>query len=138
MDLSHISNLISSIYAIVSAPVVLLIYKKATGYSKHRREIRENESKRKKEEEQRKKDHDKEVIDKLHETDDTLKAALIAILHHEIYYNCTRYISNGYITTGQKDDLEYLFRSYHGMGGNSTGEWLYNRASELPVKDEID
>lgn len=138
MDLSHISNLISSVYAIASAPLALLIYKKASGYSKHRKDLRDNEARRKREEEERKKNHDKEVIDKLHETDDTLKAALIAILHHEIYYNCTHYINNGYITTGQKDDLEYLFRSYHGMGGNSTGEWLYNRACKLSVKDDID
>ena len=38
-----------------------------------------------------------------------------------------------YYTTG---NLEYLYRSYHALGGNGTGTELYNRAKALPIKND--
>lgn len=72
----------------------------------------------------------------LHETDRLLKNGVIAMLHHELYDNCTQYISNGYVTPGQLNDLEYIFCSYKDLGGNGTGEILYNKVKALDVKDD--
>ena len=33
-------------------------------------------------------------------------------------------------------NLEYLYRSYHALGGNGTGTELYNRAKGLPIKND--
>ena len=32
-------------------------------------------------------------------------------------------------------NLEYLYKSYHALGGNGTGTELYNRAKALPICD---
>ena len=33
-------------------------------------------------------------------------------------------------------NLEYLYRSYHALGGNGTGTELYNRAKALPIRND--
>lgn len=63
-----------------------------------------------------------------------LEAANVAILHNEIYKQCTFFIEQGEITVDDLDNLEYLWRGYHGLGGNGTGELLYNRVRSLPIK----
>lgn len=63
-----------------------------------------------------------------------LEAANVAILHNEIYKQCTYFISQGEISVDDLDNLDYLWRGYHGLGGNGTGELLYNRVKELPLK----
>lgn len=76
------------------------------------------------------------VLKKMNDKDVLLQNGVIAMLHHEIYDNCTHYLESGYITTGQLNDLNYLFGSYKALGGNGTGEMLYNRASALEIKEE--
>lgn len=63
-----------------------------------------------------------------------LEAANIAILHNEIYKQCSYFIDQGEITIDDLDNLEYLWDGYHGLGGNGTGELLYNRVRELPLR----
>lgn len=63
-----------------------------------------------------------------------LEAANVAILHNEIYKQCSYFIEQGEIAVDDLDNLEYLWRGYHGLGGNGTGELLYNRVRELPLK----
>ena len=63
-----------------------------------------------------------------------LEAANVAILHNEIYKQCTYFISQGEISVDDLDNLDYLWRGYHGLGGNGTGELLYNRVKELPIR----
>lgn len=63
-----------------------------------------------------------------------LEAANVAILHNEIYKQCSYFISQGEISVDDLDNLEYLWDGYHGLGGNGTGELLYNRVKELPLK----
>lgn len=77
----------------------------------------------------------RDMIDGLHETDMTLKAGIVGLLHHDIYQLCNHYLAAGYISTDDLDDLNYLFRSYKALGGNGTGEALYNRVLELPIKN---
>ena len=63
-----------------------------------------------------------------------LESANIAILHNEIYKQCSYFIEQGEIAIDDLDNLEYLWEGYHGLGGNGTGELLYNRVKELPLK----
>ena len=62
-----------------------------------------------------------------------IKAGLLAILHDRLYQVCTVYIAQGWIETAGLKNLEYLYKSYHALGGNGTGTELYNRARVLPI-----
>ena len=64
-----------------------------------------------------------------------LLEGVLAILHDRIYQACHYYLKKGYIDTSGLKNLEYLYRSYHALGGNGTGTELYNRAKALPIKD---
>ena len=62
-----------------------------------------------------------------------IKTGLLAILHDRLYQACLRYISQGWIDDDDMKNLEYLYKSYHALGGNGTGTELYNRAKSLPL-----
>ena len=64
-----------------------------------------------------------------------VKEGLLAILHDRLYQACLHYISQGWIDDDGLKNLEYLYRSYHKLGGNGTGTELYNRAKALPIRD---
>ena len=42
---------------------------------------------------------------------------VLAILHDRIYQACQHYIQQGYIDASGLKNLEYLYRSYHTLGG---------------------
>ncbi len=62
-----------------------------------------------------------------------VKTGLLAILHDRLYQACLYYISQGWIDDDGMKNLEYLYISYHTLGGNGTGTELYNRAKALPI-----
>lgn len=64
-----------------------------------------------------------------------LLEGVLAILHDRIYQACHYYLKKGYIDASGLKNLEYLYKSYHALGGNGTGTELYNRAKALPIKD---
>lgn len=61
-----------------------------------------------------------------------LEYSNVAILHNKIYRQCADHLTDGYITIDDLDDLGYLFRAYKDLGGNGTGETLYNKVKALP------
>lgn len=63
-----------------------------------------------------------------------VKDGLLAILHDRLYQACTFYIAQGFIDSAGLKNLEYLYTSYHALGGNGTGTELYNRACALPIR----
>ena len=65
----------------------------------------------------------------------TIKDGLLAIMHDRLYQSCTYYIKQGHIDMGGLKNLEYLYKSYHALGGNGTGTELYSRAKALPIRD---
>ena len=65
----------------------------------------------------------------------TIKDGLLAIMHDRLYQSCTYYIKQGHIDMGGLKNIEYLYKSYHALGGNGTGTELYNRAKSLPLCD---
>lgn len=65
----------------------------------------------------------------------TIKDGLLAIMHDRLYQSCTYYIQQDGIDTSGLKNLEYLYKSYHALGGNGTGTELYTRAKALPIRD---
>ena len=61
--------------------------------------------------------------------------AVLALLHDRIYTECYRFMELGYITRDGLRNLNYLYRTYHVMGGNGTGTELYKRACALPIHE---
>ena len=59
--------------------------------------------------------------------------AVLALLHDRIYTECYRFMELGYITRDGLRNLNYLYKTYHVMGGNGTGTELYKRACALPI-----
>lgn len=70
------------------------------------------------------------------EENKAIKNGLLAILHDRLYQACTHYIEKGYIDLPGLKKIEYLYKSYHALGGNGTGTELYTRAKELPIRDD--
>lgn len=64
-----------------------------------------------------------------------LEFANVALLHDKIYQQCTTFINDGWISVDDLENLDYLWRGYHNLGGNGTGEILYNKVKALPNKD---
>lgn len=66
-----------------------------------------------------------------------LKNASLATLHSQLYEKGGRYIVHGAITLSELDDLEYTWQAYKGLGGNGTGEKIYQKCRELPISDYV-
>lgn len=65
-----------------------------------------------------------------------IKDGLLAIMHDRLYQMSTFFLKEGYINTAALKNLEYLYNSYHALGGNGTGTELYTRAKGLPIKED--
>lgn len=65
-----------------------------------------------------------------------VKQGVLAILHDRLYQACQFYLKRGYCTLEDRDNLDYMFRPYKALGGNGTGEELYNRCLALPYEPE--
>ena len=64
-----------------------------------------------------------------------IKEGLLAILHDRLYQECNRLIAQGFCTVEDMKNAEYLYKSYHALGGNGTGTELYLRCKKLPIKN---
>ena len=65
-----------------------------------------------------------------------VKDGILAILHDRLYQLCQYYLAKGTISPNALKNVEYLYRSYHSLGGNGTGTELYTRVTQLPLKLE--
>lgn len=65
-----------------------------------------------------------------------LRQGVIALLHDRLYQVCKTFIRRGYCSVDDRDNLEYMFKPYKALGGNGTGEELYNRCLALPYGPE--
>ena len=70
------------------------------------------------------------------EEHEQVKDGILAILHDRLYQLCQYYLGQGTITPNALKNIEYLYRSYHNLGGNGTGTELYTRVTQLPLKLE--
>ena len=64
-----------------------------------------------------------------------LKAGVLAILHDRLYQSCRHYIRQGFIDVESLKNIEYMYRSYHALGGNGTGTELFKRVNALPLRE---
>ena len=62
-----------------------------------------------------------------------LKEGMLAILHDRLYQLCTMYINRGSIAVDELENLEYMYKSYHNLGGNGTGTSLFERCKSLKI-----
>lgn len=65
-----------------------------------------------------------------------MKEGILAILHDRLYQVCRFHIHQGWIDVESMKNVEYLYDSYHDLGGNGTGTELYNRVNSLPIKED--
>lgn len=68
----------------------------------------------------------------------THKQMLIGLAHDRIYSQCDKYLKRGYVTLDELENLEYLYNPYKGLGGNGTGERLYEAVNRLPHEEKED
>lgn len=62
---------------------------------------------------------------------------LLGLGHDRIIHLCEQYIEQGYITTGQYDNLyKYLYLPYKARGGNGTAEKMIQEVQRLPMKPD--
>ena len=65
-----------------------------------------------------------------------IKEGLLAILHDRLYQACQHFMAQGWIDASGLKNIEYLYKSYHALGGNGTGTELYRRVMALSIKQE--
>ena len=83
----------------------------------------------------------RKVVAQKREYDQTCEGVK-ALLHDRIYTECSRWIAEGYCALEDRKNIEYMYRPYRALGGNGTGERLYNAVQTLPFelqrKDDIE
>ena len=75
-----------------------------------------------------------QTIKKEHEEQRLLREAVLAILHDRLYSLARYYLAQGWLTIQDLDNLEYIYKAYHGLGGNGTGTDLFTRCKALPIR----
>lgn len=69
-----------------------------------------------------------------HAEDEAVCEGVKALLHDRIYVECTHWIEAGHCPLEDRKNIEYMYRPYHALGGNGTGERLYNAVQGLPFE----
>lgn len=64
------------------------------------------------------------------------RKGLLALLHDRMYQSCRYYLAKGKVDVDGLKNLEYVYGSYHELGGNGTGTELYKKVKALPVEDD--
>lgn len=65
---------------------------------------------------------------------EAIKEGVLAILHDRLFQAGRYHILQGYISLEELKNVEYLYRSYHALGGNGTGTEIWERIKDLPLK----
>ena len=63
------------------------------------------------------------------------RAMLLGLAHDRIFAICKKALREGEISTDDYENLTYLYKGYKALGGNGTGELLYNNVSSLRIAD---
>ncbi len=67
-----------------------------------------------------------------------LEKAVKAILHDKIYDRAEQYIKRDGITVRELENLRQLYEPYKALGGNGTGQQLYETCLKLHIITEDD
>lgn len=69
------------------------------------------------------------------EKNDVETEMLIGLAHDRILYLGTCYISRGYITQAEYENLyTYLYKPYEKLGGNGSAKHIMEEVDNLPIK----
>ena len=60
---------------------------------------------------------------------------IIASYRFRLVQLCQIYLHQGYMTSGQYEQLSEFFKVYSGLGGNGQAKAYYDKAMQLPVND---
>lgn len=78
------------------------------------------------------------ILQKRIDSKDAKTQMLIGLGHDRIIYLGMQYISRGYITHDEYENLvDYLYKPYSIMGGNGSAERIINEVKKLPVKPNV-
>lgn len=73
------------------------------------------------------------LIEKVREKKDAKTQMILGLGHDRIIYLCKRFITQGYISADEYENLhDYLYVPYKAMGGNGTAERLMEEVKKLP------
>ena len=75
---------------------------------------------------------DTENIEKSHMT------LIIASYRFRLVQLCKGFLSHGYITPAQMEQLTEFYKLYTGLGGNGQAKIYYDKAMQLPLKIDVD
>jgi len=64
-----------------------------------------------------------------------LKEGMLALMHDRLYALCNEHIEKRYISTSDLKNIEKIYKSYHALGGNGTGDTLFEKVNELSIKN---
>ena len=68
------------------------------------------------------------------ERHDAKTQLMLGLAHNQIVALGTAYLSRGYITIDEFEDLQkYLYQPYHTFGGNGTAEKVMDAVNRLPI-----
>lgn len=60
---------------------------------------------------------------------------ILASYRFRLIQLCQSFLKQGYMTSGQYEQLVEFFKVYAGLGGNGQGKEYYERTLKLPLKD---
>lgn len=66
----------------------------------------------------------------------THMALIVASYRFRLVQLCKQYIHQGFMTSGQYEQLTEFYKLYIGLGGNGQAKEYYDRAIALPIRDE--
>lgn len=75
-------------------------------------------------------------IDKKEAEESAERRALLGLLHDRIYTLGNNYIAQGYISTADYDNFNYLYEPYDALNGNGTGKRIKTEVDGLPIVNE--
>lgn len=75
---------------------------------------------------------------RLKQEEDAVKDGVLSLLHDRIFQCFTYYIKQGEISHEDLENMESLYKGYAALGGNGTGQELYERVKNLPLKIKED
>ena len=61
---------------------------------------------------------------------------IVSSYRYRLTQLCRLYLTRGYMTIGEYDQLNEFYHLYTGLGGNGEAKIWYDRAIQLPIQDE--
>ncbi|WP_025728381.1 hypothetical protein [Atopobacter phocae] len=67
-----------------------------------------------------------------------IRNGIRSLLKVHLLKECNRILDQGYMTVPERNEITSVFESYKNLGGNGTGEQIYNECLRLPFKKHKD